>query len=73
VIKWARQETVSIQAAVQAVIALGIAFQWWTWTNEQIGAVVGITATFLAMITRTQVTPTIRPRSADGRRLVPAD
>lgn len=68
-----RQESVSLQALVQAVIALGLAFNWWNWSDGQTGAVVGIAAALLSMFARSQVTPTIRPRSADGKPLVPQD
>ena len=72
VVKWIRQEASATQALIQAFVALGIAFQWWHWTNSQTGAVVGISAVLLGMFVRSQVTPLIRPRDG-GRELVPAE
>jgi len=66
--QWIRQEPPSTQALIQAFIALGIAFQWWHWTNAETGAVVGITAVLLGMFVRSQVTPLVRPRDG-GREL----
>lgn len=70
IVTWVRQESAATQALVQAFIALGLAFQWWHWAQAQTGAVVGITGALMGMFVRSQVTPTIRPRSADGRPLV---
>ena len=55
-----KMEPVVFQGAIQAMIALGLAFHWWTWNDAQTGAVIGIVASFLALITRNQVTPTYR-------------
>jgi hypothetical protein len=52
-----RQESAAATAMVQAFIALGIAFAWWSWTPAQTGAVVGIVAALLGMFVRSQVTP----------------
>lgn len=71
VVRWIRQESAAFQALVQAFIALGIAFGWWSWTSSQTGAVVGITAALLAMFVRSQVTPLIRPVTSDNRPLIP--
>ncbi len=72
IVQWVRQESAATQALIQAFVALGIAFQWWHWTNAQTGAVVGISAVLLGMFVRSQVTPLIRPRDG-GRALVPSD
>ena len=66
------REPVALQAGAQAAIGLGLAFQWFTWNDEQIGAVIGIIAAFLALVTRAAVTPLSDPRSGEGRRLVPS-
>jgi hypothetical protein len=71
VVTWIREESVTSQALVQAFIALGIAFSWWHWSNQQVGAVVGIVAAVLAMFTRSQVTPVSNPRSKRGEILTP--
>jgi hypothetical protein len=71
IVTWVRKEPAAAQALILAFIALGIAFQWWHWSNGQIGAVVGITAALLGMFARSQVTPLLQP-TARGRRLVPA-
>jgi predicted negative regulator of RcsB-dependent stress response len=70
---WARQEPVTLQAGVQAVIALGVAFGWWHWSAEQTGAVIAVMASFLGAITRTQVTPTSNPKSGSGEPLYTLD
>jgi hypothetical protein len=71
IVAWVRKEPAAAQSLILAFIALGIAFQWWHWTNGQTGAVVGIVAALLGMFIRSQVTPLAQPR-ARGRRLVPA-
>ena len=69
VVKWIRQESAAAQALVLAFIALGIAFRWWTWSNAQTGAVVGIVAALLGMFVRSQVTPLVRPMDG-GHKLI---
>ena len=69
VVTWVRQEPATTQALIQVVIALGIAFGWWQWTDAQIGTVIGISAALLSMYVRSQVTPLIRPVDA-GRPLI---
>jgi hypothetical protein len=69
IVNWVRLESVAAMALVEAFIALGIAFGWWSWSNAQTGAVVGIVAALLAMFVRSQVTPVARVRP--GKR-VPA-
>ncbi len=71
VVTWVRKESAATQALIQAFIALGIAFQWWHWSDAQTGTVVGITAALLGMFVRSQVTPLIQPATR-GRRLIPA-
>jgi len=66
---WVRREPVAAQAIILAFIAIGIAFQWWRWSNGQTGAVIGIAAALLGMFVRSQVTPVIQP--AAGRRAAP--
>lgn len=53
---WNREPAL-ILAAVQAVLALVIAFGL-DLTNEQTGAVLAVTAAILGIITRSRVTPT---------------
>lgn len=53
---WSR-EPAAILGALQAVIALAISFGL-ELSAEQVGAVVAATAAVLALITRSQVTPT---------------
>lgn len=67
---WVRKEPAATQAIILAFISIGIAFQWWHWSNGQTGAVVGVVAALLGMFVRSQVTPLIQP-TAMGRRLVP--
>ena len=70
IVTWVRQESAATHSLVIAFIALGIAFQWWHWSDAETGAVVGIVSALLGMFVRSQVTPLIRPRSTE-RRLVP--
>jgi len=72
IVQWVRQESATTQALVQAFVALGIAFQWWHWSDAQTGAVVGIAAVLLGMFVRSQVTPLVRPRDG-GRELEARD
>jgi hypothetical protein len=71
-IRWIRQESAVTQALILAFVAVGVAFQWWHWSNAQTGAVVGIFAVLLGMFVRSQVTPLVRPRDG-GRELVASD
>jgi hypothetical protein len=66
---WVRLESAAATAMVQAFIALGIAFSWWTWSTAQTGAVIGIVSALLGMFVRSQVTPNVRVAQ---RRPVPA-
>ena len=61
IVTWVRQESAATQTLITAFIALGIAFQWWHWTNAETGAVIGIVTAILGMFVRSQVTPLIRP------------
>lgn len=70
IVMWVRKESVAVQALILVFIALGIAFEWWHWSDAQTGAVVGIAAALLGMFVRSQVTPVIRP-TAVGQWLVP--
>jgi hypothetical protein len=70
IVRWVRQESPTTQALIQAFLALGIAFQWWHWSDAQTGAVVGIAAALLGLFVRSQVTPLVRPMT-EGRRLIP--
>ena len=70
IVTWVKKESAATQALILAFLGLGIAFQWWHWSNGQTGAVVGIVAALLGMFVRSQVTPLIQP-TAMGRRLVP--
>lgn len=72
IVTWLRQEPAAAQALILAFVALGIAFQWWHWSNAQVGAVVGISAVLLGMFVRSQVTPLVRPRDG-GRELIAHD
>ena len=69
IVTWVRQESAATQSLIQALIAIGIAFQWWHWSDAQTGAVIGIAAALLGMFVRSQVTPLIRPFDA-GRPLI---
>ena len=57
IVTWVRREPVAAQSIILVFIALGIAFQWWNWSNGQTGAVVGIAVALLGMFVRSQVTP----------------
>ena len=54
-----------VTAAIEAVIGLGLAFDWWEWTSEQTGTVLLVVAAVGAILTffvRSKVTPTERCR-----------
>ncbi len=55
---WFKSEPTTVQAAVQAVLAMGLVFGWWHWSVQQTGAVVGVVAVLLSLVVRAQVTPT---------------
>jgi len=59
-INWFRQEAVSVQGGLQALIGVGLAFGWLNWSSTQTGTVVALAAAMLAVITRRQVTPVAR-------------
>jgi len=61
IVLWVRMESAATQALIMTIIALGIAFGWWHWSDAQTGAVVGIVSALLAMFVRSQVTPLVRP------------
>jgi hypothetical protein len=71
--------TDGIKTLVLALMTLGLAFNWISWTDDQIAAVLGVLAATFAVIsavssvlTRRQVTPLANPRDNDGNRLVKA-
>lgn len=62
----------AIVALVQALVTLGLAFGWWTWSSEQTGAVLGVVTAGLALafsVVRGVVTPEHRAvrRENDAR------
>ena len=66
----------AVKTLVLAVIALALAFEWVTWTDAQVAAVLGVVAagfvvlsSVLSISTRANVTPLSNPRDRDGQRL----
>jgi hypothetical protein len=59
------------QALAVALIAIGIAFQWWHWSDAQTGDAAWAAAVLLGMSARSQVTLLLQA-AARGRRLIPA-
>lgn len=60
----------AIQALISAVIALTIAFGWWTPTDVQIAAVMGVYTALVATLTvlaRTRVTPNSKLTTGDNQ------
>ena len=51
-----KREPVLIMAALQAVLAVAVAFGL-NWTTEQVGTVLAASAAVIGLITRTQVSP----------------
>lgn len=51
-----RNEPALVIGAVQAILALVIAFGF-DLSNEQVGAILAVTAALLALVTRSRVTP----------------
>ena len=62
---WVGRNTVRLVAVVQAVIALGIEFGWWDWSDRQIAAVQAVIAAVLAVGVSGTVTANVR--LGDGR------
>lgn len=62
IVTWAKTEPTTVQALLQAFMAIGIAFQWWHWSVAQTGAVVGLTAVVLSLVVRSQVVPVLSLR-----------
>ncbi len=58
-IKWIRSEPVAISGALQAIIALVLAFGVHL-TDAQVTAIMGVAATELALVVRNNVTPVNR-------------
>src|SRR6266496_5286126 len=63
----AKTEPVHLQGFVQTVLALVVAMGFQLTTN-QTGAMLAVSASFLSLLTRQQVTPMARPRDRDGNR-----
>ena len=59
-----REEPVAVTALIQAIVGIGIAFNWWQWTAAQTGAVVAMAAGLLTLI-RGIVVPTAKQRAAN--------
>lgn len=59
-----RREPAVIVGVVQAIIALAVSFGF-DLSTEQVGAILAVTAAVLALVTRSQVTPTARPVKPD--------
>jgi hypothetical protein len=64
-----RQEPVEVHGFVQLVLALVVTMGLGL-SDVQVGAILGVTASFLSLVTRTKVTPTINPRDKAGNQLV---
>jgi hypothetical protein len=67
----------SFKTLVLAGIALALAFDWVSWSDEQNAAVLGVVAAVFVVISsvaasflRRKVTPVANARAADGTRLV---
>jgi len=73
IVTWVRKEPAATQAIILAFIAIGIAFQWWHWSNSQTGAVIGISTALLGMFVRSQVTPLIQSTAIERRPVPSAD
>ncbi len=67
--KLIKEEPVSVQGVVQAVIALGTSFGL-GWNGNQVGGVLAVTAAILTLVTRQQVTPIANPKTTVSTPLV---
>jgi hypothetical protein len=73
IVTWVRREPVAAQSIILVFIALGIAFQWWHWSDGQTGAVVGIAVALLGMFVRSQVAPLLRQTTSENRSTLLSD
>jgi hypothetical protein len=76
-VAWIASIINSIKTLVLALIALALAFDWVSWSNQQNAAVLGVVAAGFVLISslataflRQKVTPVASPRAADGTPLV---
>lgn len=60
VVDYARAEPVAFQGLIQTGLALLLGFGLITWTTEQTGLALALTAAILTVIARRQVTPNAR-------------
>jgi len=65
-----RREPVLSQGALQAIFACGVAFGM-PITQQQLGAVLAVSAALLALLARTHTTSVVRPRGRGGANLAP--
>ena len=65
-----RREPVLSQGAMQAIFACGVAFGM-PISQQQLGALLAVSAAMLALVARTHTTSVVRPRSRGGADLVP--
>ncbi|MGH3758526.1 hypothetical protein [Actinophytocola sp.] len=59
-VKHVRAEPVAFQGVIQATLALLVGFGVLTWTTEQTGLTLALTAAILGFLTRRKVTPSGR-------------
>lgn len=71
-IKWIMKEPVAVQGFIQAVLACLTGFGVLKLSAEQVSLLLGVTAAFLALVTRQVVTPLSDPKNNQGQKLVPA-
>lgn len=58
-----RHEPVAFQGCVQATLAALVGFGVVHWSAEQVGLMLAVVAAFLALFTRSQVTPNVQVAS----------
>jgi hypothetical protein len=66
-----KEEPVMFQGIIQAALALGLSFGL-NLSSAQVGAILALSAAILSFWARSQVTPTVNPKTNDGTPLVPA-
>src|SRR6266496_3742809 len=70
ILRTIKQEPVQVQGIVQTVLALVITMGA-HWSPEVTGSVLAVTASMLALASKTQVTPVANPHDRRGRPLRP--
>jgi hypothetical protein len=67
--KTLKQEPVQVQGLLQTLFGVAVVLGWMKLEPTQVGAILAVSASFLALVAKTQVTPLANPHDADGKPL----